>query len=101
MRVGNKSFASQFLRHVENIVYLDHTVMWVQSLKSWKVWQDVTAPSNVTLARPEFKFAGCRAIHFIIFRNMIYAVMWNFNFLRRKQTIQQEKEVKFFQVWFL
>eukprot|EP01047_Picozoa_sp_COSAG01_P080787 COSAG01_NODE_15847_length_1293_cov_1.105528_2_plen_92_part_00 len=75
MRVGNESFASQLFRHVKHIVDLDNAVMWVKPFKSRKVWQDVTAPTDVALTWAKFKFAGRWAIHFIIFRNMVYAVV--------------------------
>lgn len=75
MGVGNQALISQFLGHVEDIVYLDDTKVRVKPLESFKIGEDIRAPADVALAWTPVEDAGRRTIHFVILGDVIHTVV--------------------------
>ena len=67
MRVRDQSLAAQLLRHIENIVHLDHAEIRVQPIKPLQIRKDVAAPTDVAFTRPELELASRRSIHLVVF----------------------------------
>ena len=75
VRISDPPFSTQFLRLIEDIVDLYDAIVRVQSVQAWDVWEDVAAPADVAFARAEFEFARSWAVAFVVFRNVVHAVV--------------------------
>ena len=72
---SNQAFAADLFWHIKHVIDLHDTVVRIQSLQTREIWQDVRAPANVTFAWAKFEFTSRGAIHFIVFGNVVDAVV--------------------------